>query len=178
MLGPWHLSGIFDGAIDRRPRAYRRRSARPPRPDRPAVDVWTARVATGPHVLWPPVHVDDQAEHARRVVAARVADGALVTVLARRRATALVTVDVFGEPLTALQQRRVRGIFEVLAPRPFFRIRPWLAIDVGPFGGFTTAARVRDDDGGRTWPPVDVLDPALAELERVLATPTRGRWAA
>ena len=167
MIGPWNLP-CFDGAIDRR--RAEQRDHRAPRP----VDVWHGHVATGPHVLWPPVHVDQQRDYAHAVVEAKHAGAALVTVLARRGATAVVVIDNFGRPLDDGEQAAVRRILEGLKPRPFFKIRPWVAVDVGPWGGFTTNAVVRDRDWNWWTPDVDRIGPAIEQLTWILAArPTR-----
>jgi hypothetical protein len=164
VIGPWHLP-CFDGAIDRR-RAVTRHGARP-------VQTWHGRVATGPHVLWPPVHRDEQLDYARAVVTAKHAAAALVTVLHRRGATAAVIVDVFGRELDTGEQAAMRSVLEHLTPAPFFTIRPWVAVHVGPLGGFVTNAVERDRDPWE-WPPVDRLAPALEQLAWILADePTR-----
>ncbi len=168
MIGPWHLN-LFDGAIDRRERYVRRngrwRPATGPRP----VTTWQSRVMTGPHVLWPPVHADDQREYARRIVAAKREGGALITVLRRRGATCVIVLDVFGDGLTEYEQQRVRRELYWLKPRGYFKIRPWVAIDVNAHGGFTTNA-VHYERDPNSWPydDVDRLTPALERLERIL----------
>jgi hypothetical protein len=166
MIGPWHLP-CLDGAVDRR-RAETRHGARP-------VETWHGRVMTGPHVVWPPVDRDQQAEYARRVVEAKRAGAALVTVLHRRGATCVVVIDVYGRPLDDGEQAAVRRVLERLTPAPFFGIRPWVAVQVGPWGGLTTNAVEREHDP--EWlddPDVDRLGPALEQLAWILAdAPTR-----
>lgn len=167
MIGPWHLN-LFDGAIDRRPRWYHGRHRHlyllPRR-----VTVWHSRTMTGPHVVWPPVRQDDQAEYARRVVTTRRESGALITVLHRRGATAVLILDVFGAELTADEQRSVRFVLEGLKPAPAYgKIPPWVAIGVGPHGGYSTNAVVVEHDWGY-WDETDRLTPALARLEHILS---------
>jgi hypothetical protein len=169
VIGPWHLHGPFDAAIDRRRRYYRRR--RWPAPAGRSVTVWQSRVQTGPAAVWPPIARDDQAEYARRLVQARVDAAALITVLHRRGRSAVLIVDVFGGGLSNHEQRRVRSLLEGLAPRPFFRIRPWVAIGVGPYGAFSTNVRVWDDGDCPGWGDMEVLGPAVDALAEVLAAP-------
>jgi hypothetical protein len=160
MLGPWHLK-ILDGAIDRR------HHHRTPAPR--VVDVLHTRPEAGAmgYAIWPPIRRADQPAYARRLVLARKSGGALITVLHRRGATALVVVDVFGAPLTGVEQASVRGIFESLQPPGFMRMRPWGAIEVNEHGGFTTNAveRARDE---YWWTREDRLSPALRDLLGVL----------
>ena len=136
---------LFDGAIDRR-RAVTRTGARP-------VGLWHGRVTTGPHVIWPPVHRDEQLEYARAVVTVKHAGAALVTVLHRRGATCVIVVDVFGRPLDDGEQAAVRRVLERLTPAPFFSVRPWVAVDVGPLGRLhDERRRARAPIGGRPTP--------------------------
>jgi len=165
VIGPWHLPDLFDGAIDRR-RAAARYGPRP-------VEMWIGRVMTGPQALWPPVHVDQQRDYARVVAGARRRGAALVTVLRRRGSTCVVAVDVFGRPLDDGEQAAIRRILERLKPQPFFTIKPWVALHVGEWGGYSTnaAVRERDPDG---WADTDLLGLALEQLAWVLADePTR-----
>jgi hypothetical protein len=166
MLGPWHL-GLFDGAIDRERWVRRNGRWRAPSGPRP-VTIWQSRVMTGPHVLWPPVHADDQREYARRIVAAKHEGGAVITVLRRRGATCVIVLDVFGVELTEYEQHRVRRELEWLKPRNYFTIRPWCAFEVGPRGGFTTnAVHYERDPNGWPYDDTDRRTPALARLERI-----------
>ena len=170
MLGPWHLE-MFDGAIDRRPRHRDRwRPRGVPRP----VTIWHAGVTVGPQIIWPPIHVDDQREYVRRVVAAKRDGGALVTVLHRRGATAVVVVDVFGDELTELQEHRIRRLFTACKPPSAYgKIRPWVAIGAGRYGAFTTSAVVREPNAWDYWDEHDRLTPMLEQLERILSAADR-----
>jgi hypothetical protein len=167
MLGPWHLR-LFDGAIDRRPHWYygrHRHLYQLPR----GVTVWHSRTMTGPHVVWPPMRQEDQPEYARRVVATRRESGALITVLHRRGATAMLILDVFGPELTEDEQRSVRFLLEGLKPAPAYgKIPSWASVAVGPHGAYSTNAVVREYD----WSygdEHDRLTPALARLEQILS---------
>jgi hypothetical protein len=161
VIGPWHVPDVFDGGIDRR-RAELQHGPRP-------VEMWVGRVMTGAAVLWPPVHADLQRDYAGVVVGARRRGAALLTVLNRRGATCVLVIDVFGRPLDDGEQAAVRRILERLKPQPFFKIKPWVAVDVGPWGGFTTSAVVRELDFGPWGGDADVLGPALEQLAWVLA---------
>jgi hypothetical protein len=170
MLGPWHLEE-FDGAIDRRPRARRQSHAQRLSRDTRAhpVTVWHGRAMTGPHVLWPPVHVDDQREYARRMVAAKHDGAALITVLHRRGATAIVIVDVFGRELTELEEHRIRRLlWTARPPKAYGKIEPVVAVSAGRYGAYST--NVVDTE--RSWDfwteDRDRLSETLAELTRVL----------
>jgi hypothetical protein len=167
MIGPWHV-GLFDGAIDRRPRWYKRRYLhRYLLPRR--VTVWHSRTMTGPHVIWPPIRQEDQPEYARRIVATRRDSGALITVLHRRGATAVLILDVFGPELTEDEQRSVQFVLEGLKPAPAYgKIPPWVSIGVGPRGAWSTNVVVRERDWNY-WDEFDRLAPALERLEAILS---------
>jgi|1186.fasta_scaffold601901_1 hypothetical protein len=130
---------------------------------------------TGPHVLWPPVHRDDQARYARRVTEAKREGRVLVTVLHRRGGSAVIVVDVFGDELTELQEHKVRTLFTAcLPPKAYGKIRPWGAIGAGRYGAFTTnaVARVWEEDWGQL-ESRDLLTPTLEQLEAILTADDR-----
>jgi hypothetical protein len=168
LLGPWHLD-VFDGAIDRRRRWYRPQRRRRWQPE-PLVDVFRSRAIRGVQAIWPPIVQADQREYGRRLVAARRRNGSLITVLRRRGATAIVIVDVFGDGLGEFEQARVRRLFEALTPAGAYggRIRPWVAIQVGQWGAFSTSVIDRRWDE-HSWQELDALGPAVDALADILA---------